>query len=315
MTIEELRERQGWTLTQKIDHSLGVIDQFNAHYDGKVYVSFSGGKDSCVMLNLVKMIVPNVPCMFIMTGCESPSVCRFVREMKAEGHNIEITRPKKTLREVFAECGFPLVSKIVAHQVEQCRRYPDTKSAQTYLDRFNKHRLPERWLYLVDAPYNTSPRCCYWLKKAPGHEYAKRTGRKPFIGLMADESNTRTAAYIHRGGCNSFSEKTNQYPASWPLAIWTEQDVWAYIKDRGLRIPDIYEKGATRTGCMGCGFGAQIDHTTLDVMQAQWPKWYDMVMNYENNGVRYGDALDEMMKHAHRFRKKLSRSDPRWEKQ
>ena len=40
MTIEELRERQGWTLAQKIDHSLGVIDQFNAHYDGKVYVSF-----------------------------------------------------------------------------------------------------------------------------------------------------------------------------------------------------------------------------------------------------------------------------------
>ena len=102
MTIEELRERQGWTLTQKIDHSLGVIDQFNAHYDGKVYVSFSGGKDSCVMLNLVEMIVQNVPCMFIMTGCESPSVCRFIREMKAEGHNIEITRPKKTLRKVFA---------------------------------------------------------------------------------------------------------------------------------------------------------------------------------------------------------------------
>ena len=84
MTYEELKERQSWTLEQKIDHTLGVIEQFRNHYDGKVYVAFSGGKDSCVMLNLVELIIPNVPCMFIMTGCESPSVCRFVRQMKQE---------------------------------------------------------------------------------------------------------------------------------------------------------------------------------------------------------------------------------------
>ena len=50
MDLQTLRERQAWTLTQKIDHSLGVIDQFASHFDGKVYVSFSGGKDSEAML-------------------------------------------------------------------------------------------------------------------------------------------------------------------------------------------------------------------------------------------------------------------------
>ena len=312
MTIQELRERQQWTLAQKIDHSLGVIDQFNSHYDGMVYVAFSGGKDSCVMLHLVEMIIPNVPCMFIMTGCESPSVCRFIRKMKSDGHNIEFVRPKKTLRQVFADEGFPLVSKQVANQVEQVRRNPDCKASQNYMDRYNKHRIPERWLYLTAEPYDVSARCCYWLKKSPSHLYAKRTGRHPFIGIMAAESDTRAAAYVRRGGCNTFINRTNTHAASWPLAIWTEDDVWAYIRDRGLEIPDIYAKGAKRTGCMGCGFGAQIDRTTLDIMQREWPKWYDMVMNYENNGCRYGDALDKMMEHGHTFKKKLSRNDERW---
>ena len=106
MDLQTLRTRQAWTLAQKIDHSLGVIDEFASHYNNQVYVAFSGGKDSCVMLNLVELLLPNVPCMFIMTGCESPSVCRFIREMKADGHNIEITKPRKTLKEVFADSQY-----------------------------------------------------------------------------------------------------------------------------------------------------------------------------------------------------------------
>jgi len=258
------------------------------------------------------LIIPNVQCMFIMTGCESPSVCRFIREMQADGHNIEIVKPRKTLREVFAECGFPLVSKNVAHQIEQVRRQPDCETSRKFLDRFNKHRIPERWLYLVDEPYDTSAKCCYWLKKTPGYEYEKRTGRHPYIGLLASESDMRAASYLRRGGCNSFTTNKGTHSASWPLAIWTEADVWQYIRDRGLQLPDIYEKGATRTGCMGCGFGAHIHDEGLTVMQNLWPRWYNMVMDYENNGIRYGEAIDKMMSHGHRFNKKLSRSDPRW---
>lgn len=301
MTIQELRERQQWTLAQKIDHSLGVIDQFNSHFDGKVYVAFSGGKDSCVMLNLVEMIVPGVQCMFIMTGCESPSVCRFIREMKADGHNIDIIKPEKTLRQVFAEYGFPLVSKKVSHDVYCVRRNPDCESSMRMVDRTNKHAIPQRWLYLIDEPYSVSERCCFWLKKQPSYNYAKRTGRYPYIGLMAAEGDTRAAMYVKRGGCNTFNTEGKAHPASLPLAIWTEQDVWQYIRDRRLKIPDIYEKGATRTGCMGCGFGAHLDTTTLQVMQREWPRWYDMVMDYENNGTRYGDALAKMIKKGEHY--------------
>lgn len=186
MDLQTLRNRQSWTLAQKIDHSLGVIEQFNTHFDGKVFVSFSGGKDSCVMLSLVEMILPNVQCVFIQTGCESPSVCRFVQQMK-QAHNIEIIKPKKTLKQVFAEYGFPLVSKEVSHDIQAFRRNPYCKSSRNMIWLGNPHHIPERWHYLINEPYEVSDRCCFWLKKQPSHEYIKRTGLHPFIGILADE--------------------------------------------------------------------------------------------------------------------------------
>ena len=87
------------------------------------------------------------------------------------------------------------------------------------------------------------------------------------------------------------------------MAIWTEQDVWQYIRERGLKIPDIYQHGVTRTGCMGCGFGAHMHGESLEVMQRLWPRWYDMVMDYENSGHRYGDALAKAIEIGKHFKK------------
>ena len=74
--------------------------------------------------------------------------------------------------------------------------------------------------------------------------------------------------------------------------------MWAYIKDRHLPLPDIYEKGARRTGCMGCGFGAHINSAGIDTLRQLWPKMYDLIMSYENNGVTYGEALTKAIDKA-----------------
>lgn len=57
MTIEELKNRQNWTLSQKIDHSVGTIESFIAKTGKIPYVSFSGGKDSTVLLDIVRRFV------------------------------------------------------------------------------------------------------------------------------------------------------------------------------------------------------------------------------------------------------------------
>ena len=298
MTIKELTERQAWTLPQKIDHSLGVIDQFASHFNGQVYVSFSGGKDSVAMLSLVEIIIPNVKSVFVMTGCESPSVCRFIREQQ-QHHDIEIIRPQKTLKQVFAEYGFPLISKQVSHDIEAVRRNPYCESSRKMLWLGNPYHIDERWMYILNEPYQVSNRCCFWLKHQPAKAYERRTGRHPYIGLLASESRQRTLGYVQQGGCNFMKESGKNRPRSLPIAIWKDEDVWAYIRDRHLTLPDIYDKGAERTGCMGCGFGVHNQPDRFDLMRKLWPKWYDLVMNYENNGIRYGDALQKAIDKAH----------------
>ena len=126
------------------------------------------------------------------------------------------------------------------------------------------------------------------MKKKPAFKSQKDTGRKPILGTMASESMNRESSWI-RTGCNSFNGK---HPSSQPMAFWTEQDVYHYIKkfnvpycsvygdivvDTGAEedIPDqmnvidfleCYEPedklkttGCSRTGCIFCMFGCQRD--------------------------------------------------------
>ena len=58
---EELEEMQRLPLQRKIQITTARIIEWYQHYDGKVYVAFSGGKDSTVLLDIVRRIYPDVP--------------------------------------------------------------------------------------------------------------------------------------------------------------------------------------------------------------------------------------------------------------
>lgn len=295
MTVEELHNRQQWTLAQKIDHSLGVIDQFIARMDGKVYLSFSGGKDSTVLLHLCEIIKPDIKCVFVNTGCESVDVVRFVEKMKA-AHNIEVIRPKLTPRQVWAKYGFPLVSKDQAFKIDRVRKNPNSASAQKYMRDSNQFTISKCFRYLCDTEkckYHTSAVCCNKLKKDPCKRYEHESGLRPIVATMASESMLRETDYLRVGQCNKFDQG---HEKSKPLSIWMEEDIWQFIRENNIEIAEIYAKGVDRTGCVGCGFGAQMkDDRRLDTFYRLYPKYYNMVLNFENNGVTYREALREML--------------------
>ena len=65
-----LKQRQSLPLKLKIELSKRRIREFYEHFDGQVYVSFSGGKDSTVLLHLVRSMYPDVPAVFLY-GCRA----------------------------------------------------------------------------------------------------------------------------------------------------------------------------------------------------------------------------------------------------
>lgn len=294
MDLQELRERQSWTLRQKIDHSLGVIDQFISRLNGQVYVGFSGGKDSTVLLDLCRIVKPDIKAVFCNTGNEYPDIVRFVRELKnTEGYDIEIIYPKLKPAQVFEKYGFPLISKSTSAIIGKVRKKPDGKVFENFVvKRHSIFKLAKKWMFLIDEKFDVSEKCCNQLKKKPFHEYHITSGLFPISGEMASESIQRQMKYLQAGGCNQFDDTTN----SKPLSIWLEDDIWAYIRERGLKIADIYHKGAKRTGCMFCGYGCQFkDDNRLQLCYELYPKMYNHFMNYTNNGVTYREAMRKVL--------------------
>ena len=231
MNISELKLLQNYPLWIKIEKTKQRIKEFYEHYNGEVYVSFSGGKDSTVLLDIVRNMYPNVEAVFVNTGLEFPEIVKFVKSYE----NVTILKPNKTFKQVINEYGYPVVSKSVANTIRFARkniageketlRVRQIKGLEKD-SKFNKGK----WEFLLDAPFKISDQCCDELKKKPFKQYEKMTGKKPITGILADEGGVRQEAYL-KTGCNNFKKGTCK-----PLGFWTEQDILQYIKQNNLKI-------------------------------------------------------------------------------
>ena len=112
-----LRQYQCLPLIAKIHMSYVRIREWYEHWQGDVYVSFSGGKDSTVLASLVHEYYPNVPLVFSNTGLEYPEIQAFARKMGAE-----FIRPKMSFSEVISKYGYPIISKENAEAIYFARR-------------------------------------------------------------------------------------------------------------------------------------------------------------------------------------------------
>lgn len=117
-TKELLKELQSMSLFEKIEMTKDRIEDWYMTFHGNVCVSFSGGKDSTVLLHLVRSMYPDVPAVFSDTGLEYPELKAFVRKQD----NVTVIRPKMAFNEVITKYGYPLVGKEVAEAIHYARR-------------------------------------------------------------------------------------------------------------------------------------------------------------------------------------------------
>ena len=304
-THEELKALQALPLERKILVSQTRITEWYLRHEGQVYVSFSGGKDSTVLLHMVRTIFPDVPAVFVDTGLEYPEIKEFVKSFD----NVTILRPEKSFRQVIREYGYPVISKVVAKNVYYARHSGEDnvhykKLFGLYEYKGEKSRFcTEKYAYLYGAPFGISSRCCDVMKKFPAHKYDRETGRKPFIGMMASESVQRRSAWI-KTGCNVFD---SDHPQSKPMSFWTEQDVLEYLKLYNLPYASVYGEilqdesgryyttGMHRTGCMFCMFGVHLEKepNRFQRMKQTHPQiWEYCLKPMEEGGLGIAEVLD-----------------------
>ena len=91
----DLKQMQSLPLESKILMTKRRIESWYDYFDGQVYVSFSGGKDSTVLKHIVDSMYDDVPALFVNTGLEYPEIQQFVRDVKAEKYDCFIKEKKK----------------------------------------------------------------------------------------------------------------------------------------------------------------------------------------------------------------------------
>jgi len=282
----QLKQRQSLPLEAKIARSTRVIREWHDRWEGQVYVAFSGGWDSTVLLHLVRSLYPHVPAVFADTGLEYPEIREFVKVTE----NVIWVKPKMNFKQVLSRYGYPVVSKLTAKALRRLQNPSESVAASNVLALTGIKRdgayspwfkLAKKWHRLIDAPFKISEMCCDIMKKKPMHAYEKETGRKPYIGMMASDSRGRYATY-KKNGCNSFGAK----PSSNPLGPWLKQDILDYTKSRNVPYCKIYDMGESTTGCIFCMFGVHMEKepNRFQRMKVSHPKLYRYCM--ENLGLR-----------------------------
>lgn len=237
-----------------------------------VYVAFSGGKDSTVLLDVVRKLYPDVKAVFNNTGLELPEIVAFVKSTE----NVDVLRPKIPFNQVIEKYGWPVISKEQAQFITEWRNTKSEKlrNLRWYGRETGRSKIAEKWKHVaLDAPFKISHKCCDILKKNPAKVYEKKTGRKPMLGIMAGESQLRKQGKI----CNVYDAKR---PISKPLLKWNESDIWEYIKKYNVEYCKVYNEGWERTGCLFCMYGIHKDSPNrFQMIKKTHPRLYDYCIN------------------------------------
>ena len=277
------------------------IEEWQEKQDDLIYISFSGGLDSTVLLHIVrKTLGDNVPAVFSNTGLEYPELVQFVKECD----NITWIKPDMAFNQVIKKYGYPVVSKEVAAKIRKLRGNGLSERYRNYFlngdERGKFGMLPKKWQFLIDAPFDSSEKCCDVMKKKPFKKYHKETGRLPFVGITQDEGFMREHQY-NKTGCNVYDSSN---PKSQPLGFWTRQDVLRYVVENKLEIASVYgdikqdingiygNTGEQRTGCMFCAFGCHMEScpNRFQRMAKTHPQLYEYCMDK----LELGKVLDYM---------------------
>ena len=279
--LESLREMN---LESKIIQTRSLIKEAVREFGlNKVYISYSGGKDSTVLSHIAKGIYPNILHIFANTTNEYPETLQHIKWEREQNHtNIITVIPKDihgeiwTFKKVVEHYGYPMYSKRVSNAIRTYQHASSEKTRNNSLEYINRNF--KKYGKYKELPI--SDKCCDKLKKEPLKRKAKELGMEcAILGVLASESYQREKDWLEYG-CNVFHvRKDNQCR---PLSFWTDADILEYIERFSVKISKLYDMGYSRNGCMFCGFGVHLEtdgSNRYQLLKKSHPVQYSYLVN------------------------------------
>ena len=201
---------------EKIEYTNRLIKDSLEVYPN-IACACSFGKDSTLLLYLIRQYTPNIKVIFNNTWVEHRRTYEFRDYLVKEWNlNYHETKPNKTYWNCIKEYGYPSTS------------------------RYRKG--------------SSTPFCCYHLKESPALKWYKANKIDAvFLGLTHDESYQRRLTLIKYGDKYSTKRHSRRLITKiHPLAFWKSEDVWRYIKENNVPYNKIYDLGVDRCGCVPC---------------------------------------------------------------
>lgn len=207
--IEANKDRYNFLVTEASNF---IINQKKNYNDDEAFVSFSGGKDSTVVSDLV------------IRALGMPSIIHIFGDTTLE---------------------FPLTE-------EYAKRFKEAHKKTPLLSARNREKNFYDMCEVVGPPSRVMRWCCTVFKtgaitKRINTTFKDKKKILTFYGIRRSESASR-----NKYDRASDSPKIAKQNVSSPIIDWYDYDVWLYILTTGIDFNEAYRLGYTRVGCWCC---------------------------------------------------------------
>ena len=256
---EELAQRMQLPLEEKIEWAVQKILDYYLHYKGQVYLTFSGGKDSQIVMEIINRMysgeynkyfkeIPfeygltadtcfkygRIPIVFSDTGLEKPEVRRHA--LSFEG--VERLVPDRKFKDVVQNEGVALASKIQDRAIREIN-FDDTPrnlTTRTFTltgvmpsGKKTQAKIPSRYYHLIDKEKvkqliidnKNSDRCNPAIDNLDPEDF----GEAPKFKIS-----DKCCKYFKKDPFHKYEKETKRKPITGTMAIESNQRRFAYLK-------------------------------------------------------------------------------------